>query len=514
MRIPSFVYAAACLSISILPTVTAFYPITPDYGRGDSTKSQRRDPRTFASNALTTNNRKRITLPLRKVPLRRDNIYNILNSNNPTQENSVAIDQDGTDMSYMVAVKFGESQEEYHLLLDSAASNTWVMSESCMTEACKTHNLFGNGDSSSLKTEDTKFSITYGTGSVSGTIGTDTIHISTMSPTLTFGLATNVSSEFSSYPMDGILGIGRGDNTDGTIESPTIMDVLSTSGSIKSKLYAIHLSRSKDGLNDGELNLGEINKDRFNGELNYVPTIPNDTGFWEVGIDDIGVDGTMTGINDRTAILDSGTSFILMPEGDAVSVHELIPGYTQSGETFTVPCSTTKVVQIAFGGQRYNISTADYIGGELGNGKCKSNIIGRQTFGEKEWLVGDVFLKNVYSVFDFDNSQVGFGVKGSGKQQSASSISSSASATATPIGEQSSPIPTFVPTSAGEAASNSLPIGGSPTANPTSPSPAPANPTAQAQQPGRPQQSQEGGVGRTSSPFAFTLALGLMAVFV
>lgn len=63
----------------------------------------------------------------------------------------MAIDQDGGDLSYMVAVKIGDSKEEYHLLLDSAASNTWVMGEDCKSEACRQHNTFGVGDSGTLK---------------------------------------------------------------------------------------------------------------------------------------------------------------------------------------------------------------------------------------------------------------------------------------------------------------------------------------------------------------------------
>jgi hypothetical protein len=51
----------------------------------------------------------------------------------------------------MVAVTIGDSSDEYHMLLDSAASNTWVMGQDCESEACKTHATFVKGDSSTLK---------------------------------------------------------------------------------------------------------------------------------------------------------------------------------------------------------------------------------------------------------------------------------------------------------------------------------------------------------------------------
>lgn len=246
---------------------------------------------------------------------------------------------------------------------------------------------------------------------MSGNIATDTLHIGSLSSTLTFGLATNVSEEFNSYPMDGILGIGRGVKVDGSVDAPQVMDVLSSNKLIGAKLYGIHLSRNKDNLQDGELNLGEVNKDRFSGDLNWSDCVENETGFWEIRIDNAGVNGKAQGLTGRTAIIDTGTSFILMPQPDAVKLHSQIPGYKQEGETFSVPCDTTAIMQFSFNKQTYNISTPDWRGGKLASGLCRSNIIGRQTFGPTQWLVGDVFLKNVYSVFDFDKKRVGLGVK-------------------------------------------------------------------------------------------------------
>lgn len=136
------------VSAALWPAVTAFYPYQYNDG-STTTSSSRRSTRLSRSSAGSA------TLPLRRVPAslrsRQQNTYNIVNSKDPSQENSVAIDQDGSDLSYMVAVTIGDSKEEYHLLLDSAASNTWVMGQDCKSDACGMHTTFGQGDSSSLK---------------------------------------------------------------------------------------------------------------------------------------------------------------------------------------------------------------------------------------------------------------------------------------------------------------------------------------------------------------------------
>jgi hypothetical protein len=168
MGISHLVFIAACLAISIPAPVSAFYPYTPEYEssgaeNAGSPSLRNADQRTSISARSPSSldgSFPSITLPLQRVPKlrpgssafwQRENKYKIVDSGTPGQENSVAIDQDGMDMSYMVAVTIGSSKEEYHLLLDSAASNTWVMGEECKSAACGLHNTFGAGDSSTLK---------------------------------------------------------------------------------------------------------------------------------------------------------------------------------------------------------------------------------------------------------------------------------------------------------------------------------------------------------------------------
>lgn len=398
----SVIWKAAIVFLLHLRLALAFYPYEPDYSKPSKFK------------ALSN-------------PSKRDNAYPIVSSNPPTQQNSVAIDQDGTDYTYVVSMTFGTSTKVYHMLVDSGAVNSWVMSSDCKSQACSTHSLFGPSDSSTLKVGSKSFSITYGSGNVNGTWASDDVHFAGSTFPMDFAVVNQVSQEFASFPMDGILGFGAGtQQQDGT---PKIMDVMASKGLIKAKQFGVHLSRYSSGVNDGELNLGAPNTARYDGQLSYVPmTGSTDDSFWEIPLDDAAVDGKTMGFKGRTTIMDTGSSFIFMPPKDAVTVHQAIPGSKQNGADFTIPCSSTAVVALVLGGVAYNISSKDYVGSKIDSSTCGSNLVGQQVFGTNQWLVGDVFFKNVYTVFDYDGSRIGLGVK-----STAASTSSSVSVmTATP----------------------------------------------------------------------------------
>ncbi len=427
---------------------TAFYPYAPP---GSTTPTRR------AVEPVERRDDNVIRMPIRRTPVKRDNTFNVISAEPPSQTDSIGVHQDGSDFSYFSNFRFGTSEEDYHMLIDSGASNTWVMSSECSTDACGAHDLFGSEDSTSLtvsgrftlvvvcalhcthliflQASNDPFNMTYGTGSVDGILAEDEIRFGDFSVPMTFGLATNVSIEFLSYPMDGILGLGRPGVT--SVGTSALLEVMVEANVIAAKVFGLHLSRTADGLNDGELNFGIPNPERYDGELSYTSAL-EDTGFWEIPIDDAGVDGNALSLTGRTAIIDSGTSFVLMPPSDAQQMHSLIPGAAQNGEQFTVPCSSRQSMQITFSGVTFDISYKDYVGRETGDGQaCFSNVVGRQTFGDTQWLVGDVFLKNVYAVFDLDQNRVGFGTKADSptstdEESSASSDSPAESSSSTP----------------------------------------------------------------------------------
>ena len=226
-----------------------------------------------------------------------------------------------------------------------------------------------------------------------------------MSVPLSFGAASITSDDFLTYPMDGILGLGR--SASNIMDYPTAMEAIQATGSIDYNMFGVHLQRNGDGSTDGELSFGAPDSSRYTGELSYTDTDP-EGGFWEIPLDDASFDSKPYNFHGKSAILDTGTSFILIPPDDAQRLHAQIPHSEQDGETFNIPCSTDIPLKIIISNTAYNISTDDYVGHPVKDPNlCASNIIGRQAFGPDQWLLGDVFLKNVYAVFDFDKNRVG-----------------------------------------------------------------------------------------------------------
>lgn len=337
-------------------------------------------------------------------------------------------------------MEFGSKNQSMWMLFDTGGTNTWAFSNNCTVQACEMHNTFGSNDSTTLQVTTDPFDVGYGTGTVTGVLGADVVSFADFSMNLTFGLVSNASSDFEDYPMDGILGLGRSNSsTTGTL---TAMETIAESHSLQSNIIGISLQRSSDGAKDGEITFGGVDDTKFTGNITYTDTSPGTT-LWQIPLDDAVVNGEPLNFTGKSAIVDTGTSYIFLPPSDAAAIHTLIPGSATSGENFKIPCSSNVTVEFTISGISYSISPKDYVGsGADSTGTtCYSNIIGVQTAGTDNWLLGDVFLKNVYTVFDFDQNRVGFAAR-NGTVATTTTASAAASTDATSAAATSAGSPT------------------------------------------------------------------------
>jgi hypothetical protein len=113
-------------------------------------------------------------------------------------------------------------------------------------------------------------------------------------------------------------------------------------------------------------------------------------------------DGFLT-TPDLTAIIDSGTTLVVGDTSNVAKFWKAAGGKDASstvGEGFyTYPCNSPPSVSITFGGKKFAISADTLSLGPVSSGssQCVGGIVG-QDLGVDFWIVGDVFMRNVYTV--------------------------------------------------------------------------------------------------------------------
>ncbi|CAG7991977.1 unnamed protein product [Penicillium salamii] len=450
-------HLSSCLIFIAITGVRAFYPweLRVELRDVDETLERRFMPWSLIE--AKTDDDTIPTLNLKKIPVRRDDGYKIVEAYTPKLKNSAPLDQDGTDYSYFCSVLVGSQKTEMWMALDTGAPNTWVFDSECTEAVCTRHHTFDRSKSTSYSTEDSTFSLGYGSGNVTGKLGTDVLSLAGLEVEQDFGQANFASKTFESYPFDGILGLGRSHTNGWSL--PSFMDLVAKKKLLKSNLVGFSLSRAKDDGKDGEVNFGGVDTTKYDGTISYTST---DADIWSIPVDDAYVNGKSCNFTGKSATIDTGTTYLLIPPSDAATLFDLVPHASQQSgnpNNYILPCNSTATIQFEFSGVKYSISSKDYVGSTVSDGSdyCISTIVSYASNGAN-WLVGDVFLKNVYTVFDFDNNQIGFGQLASAK----SSSNSSSSTTTTSAGNGTFTAPPVTGTASTDA-TGSTPSSAAPT---------------------------------------------------
>lgn len=299
------------------------------------------------------------------------------------------------DAQYFIPVDIGTPAQTFTMVPDTGSSNLWVYSHSCWSAPCWTHKTFDKSKSSSYVKDGQTFDITYGSGSVKGTVGKDVATIGgDIKAEMSFGEITSVSgASFLASQMSGIIGLAY--DTISVDKLPTFMDA----ADLKDKSFTFHLhhtsSQSYLAIPGDSQSWGTVHTHKVVEEK-----------YWALQLDNVKQGSKVIDASKYKGVIDSGTSLLVGPKA---IVDPLINGISVKSD-----CSNKRDlpgISFTFDGIEYPLTSDDYVlqVTQLGKTEC---LLGIQSMdfpaGFNYFIVGDVFMRKYPSTFNLGDNTVSF----------------------------------------------------------------------------------------------------------
>ncbi|XP_023419200.2 pepsin F-like [Cavia porcellus] len=312
------------------------------------------------------------------------------------------------DAAYVAVIGVGTPPQEFQVVLDTGSASLWVPSIRCASPACATHRAFDPQLSSTLRVSGRPISLVYGSGRMSGFLAYDTVQIGGLVDVAqAFGLSLQEAGSFMEHAaFDGILGLSY--PSLGLPGTMPVFDSLWAQGRLSRKLFAFYLSSKAEA--GSMLMLGGVDPAYYSGDLHWVPV--SKPRYWQLAMDSISMGGKDIACHGGCqAILDTGTSLVNGPRQAIAAIQKILGAKGSRNGELVVNCSTISAlpeVIFTIGGLSYPVPASAYI--QKGNNVCYSGFEEEavdQALGTEVWVLGDVFLRLYFSVFDRENDRIG-----------------------------------------------------------------------------------------------------------
>jgi len=353
--------------------------------------------------------------------------YNYPTSAKHKRQNSAGIpvtNQNG-DSAYFASVSVGTPPQSFNVIIDTGSADFWLASTQCTT--CTGTNLFDASKSSTLTASPSSVTIRYGSGAVAGNLATDTVSMGGFTVAgQTWLTVVQTTAKIVTGSVSGIMGLAF--SAIAATRATPFWQALLNGNQLQAPEMSFYFTRFGNQATaqveepGGVFTIGGTNATFFKGNVEFINMPSNiPSSFWLLQLTSLTAGGSAIPIttgNGALSAIDTGTTLIGGPTSDVSAFWSAVPGSQRvSGMQgfFSFPCSSKIQVTMAFGGKSWPINSDDMNLGRLSSlsNQCLGGIfdlsLGSNAGGSgPSWVVGDVFLKNVYSVFRATPPSIGF----------------------------------------------------------------------------------------------------------
>jgi cathepsin D len=293
--------------------------------------------------------------------------------------------------------------------------------------------------------------IQYGSGSVEGTLARDAVSMAGFTVLQqTFLSVDQTTDGIFDGSITGFLGLAF--QSLAVTQAVPFWQALVNNNLFASPEMSFWLTRYLNDTNaqtdepGGILTLGGANTTLYSGNIEFLNMSSSSTqSYWLLEMSSVSVQGKNVQISTGAmSAIDTGTTLIGGPSADVQNIWAAVPGsQPMEGDMqgyYSFPCNTEVQISLSFGGSSWPISPADMnlgpssgasdqecLGGIFDLGAASSGTGGG---GTPSWIVGDTFLKNVYTVLRSSPPSIGFAQLSAAAGSSSGGGSSSTSPTA------------------------------------------------------------------------------------
>ncbi|KAG0320033.1 hypothetical protein BGZ99_004716 [Dissophora globulifera] len=355
---------------------------------------------------------------------------------------------------YYGTVMIGEPPQAFKIDFDTGSSQFIISAKDCIECSGTTH--YDSTASTTFLANGNPWKITYGDQShAEGILGHDRITLDTIIvENQQLALVTNESAGFDDT-IDGIMGLAFGSLSTSIASTKTVFENMMAQKVVERGIFSFYLGKSK--LNGGgEVIFGGMDMDRVEPghKITYTPVTK--AKYWQINVSDVLVNGKSVSYkseqgrkdggknsdsskdgnetekgngdkaddskeengdhkkkssNDMPGIMDTGTTLLIVPQRLAVNIHRKIKGSKVVERTWTLPCDLVTdepdgKIELEIEGKNFAVPFEDLVREETepGSKTCYSGI---QSSSASFMIIGDLFIKNNYVVFDQENKKVG-----------------------------------------------------------------------------------------------------------
>lgn len=317
------------------------------------------------------------------------------------------------DIQYKGFIHIGQDKQPISVIFDTGSSWIWIPDAESEITFRGSKNKYSCHEEKGCVKHSEKAQLQYGSGGIWGNFACDDIYLGDqlVVKQQKFVLAS-AQQGLDGLISDGVFGLGFNPLL---ADYPTFLDTLRSQNTIENKAFSLYMAGDMyRDVSKAKLIIGGYEKSYMHEKnFTYAEVISNDS--WAVRLDEVLLNNKPLGISFNRVLIDSGTSSILVPELDLnilLDEFERIIGSDfrrGSGFYSIANCDdVNKYPTLAFqiSGKIFELKPKDYIRKEKGRW-CFLEIMSSGLF-DTEWILGDMFLHQYYTLFDIDNKRIGF----------------------------------------------------------------------------------------------------------